>query len=58
MVEQAYQEYKSDPTQMDVRAVQSGMWKYQVDFTNMTQTNIEHFNHTVRDIRRTLVKKI
>jgi len=55
IVEAAYQEYLSDPNQVDVRSVQSGMWCYQVDFTNMTQTNIQHQNHTVRDIRRSLV---
>jgi len=55
IVEAAYQEYLNDPNQIDVRSVQSGMWSYQVDFTNMTQTNIQHENHTVRDIRRTLV---
>ena len=54
IVEQAYQDYKNDPAQVDVRSVKSGMWRYQVDFTNMTQTNIEHANHTVREIRRTL----
>lgn len=55
IVEAAYQDYLHDPAKVDVRAVQSGMWRYMVDFTNMTQTNIQHFNHTVRDIRRTLV---
>ena len=56
VVEAAYQDYLNDPAKVDVRAVQSGMWRYQVDFTNMTQTNIQHFNHTVREIRRTVGK--
>jgi len=55
IVEKAYKDYLADPNQIDVRSVQSGMWAYQVDFTNMTQTNIQHQNHTTRDIRRTLV---
>ena len=37
---------------MDVRAVKSGDFRYQIDFKAMKQTNIEHVNHTVRDIRR------
>jgi len=57
IVEAAYQDYLNDPNQIDVRSVKSGMWAYQVDFTNMTQTNIQHENHTVRDIRRTLVQE-
>jgi len=57
IVEAAYQDYLNDPNQVDVRSVKSGMWAYQVDFTNMTQTNIQHENHTVRDIRRTLVQE-
>jgi len=52
VVEAAYQEYLRDPGMLDVRAVQSGSWRYQVDFVNMQQTNIEHANHTVRKIRR------
>jgi len=51
IVEAAYKDFLSDPG-VDVRSVKSGMWSYQVDFTNMTQTNIQHENHTVRDIRR------
>jgi len=54
IVEAAYQDYLNDPNKIDVRSVKSGMWAYQVDFTNMTQTNIQHENHTVRDIRRAL----
>jgi len=57
IVEAAYQDYLNDPNQVDVRSVKSGMWCYQVDFTNMTQTNIQHENHTVRDIRRSLVQR-
>jgi len=55
VVEAAYQTYLADPNQVDVRSVKSGMWSYQVDFTNMTQTNIQHDNHTVRDIRRSAI---
>jgi len=52
LVESVYQEYLSNPNRVDVNAVQSGQWKYMVDFRNMTQTNIQHENHTVRQIRR------
>ena len=52
LVEQAYQEYIANPGMYDVRAVKSGTWHYQVDFPNNKQTNIEHQNHTQRDIRR------
>jgi hypothetical protein len=51
-VEEAYQDYISNPGMWDVRAVKSGRWHYQVDFPNMKQTNIEHDDHTQRDIRR------
>jgi hypothetical protein len=51
-VEEAYQDYVSNPGMWDVRAVKSGRWHYQVDFPNMKQTNIEHDDHTQRDIRR------
>jgi len=51
VVEAAYQEWLRNPY-TDVRAIKSGDWEYQVDFTNMRQTNIQHENHTQRDIRR------
>jgi len=52
LVEEAYQEYLKNPGMYDVRAVQSGHWKYQVDFVNNIQTNITHNAHTSRTIRR------
>eukprot|EP00727_Mastigamoeba_balamuthi_P006138 m51a1_g2143 putative linker histone h1 and h5 domain containing protein (330) ;mRNA; r:4306-5781 len=52
LVEEEYQKYLADPAMLDVRSVQSGSWAYQVDFVNMKQTNIQHPDHTVRDIRR------
>jgi len=52
LVESVYQEYLGNPNRVDVNAVQSGQWKYMVDFRNLTQTNIQHENHTVRKIRR------
>jgi hypothetical protein len=36
----------------DVRSVKSGEWEYTVDFMNWFQTNIVHFAHKVRSIRR------
>jgi len=55
IVEQCYQEYLKNPNMMDVRAVHSGHWNYQVDFINLKQTNVTHPAHTVRDIRRVAV---
>jgi hypothetical protein len=52
LVEQAYQEYLSNPGMYDVRSVKSGHWHYMVDFVNFKQTNVEHENHTERNIRR------
>jgi len=51
-VEDVYQNYLSNRGDTDVRAVKSGQWEYQVDFMAMKQTNIQHDNHTVRNIRR------
>jgi len=52
LVESVYQDYLSNPRRVDVNAVQSGEWKYMVDFKNMTQQNIQHEKHTTRNIRR------
>ena len=52
LVEAEWQEYVSDPHRRDVRSVKSGQFRYFVDFTLMKQTNVEHPNHTQRDIRR------
>jgi len=51
-VEEVYQNYKSNRGDTDVRAVKSGQWEYMVDFMAMKQTNIQHENHTIRNIRR------
>eukprot|EP00386_Alphamonas_edax_P006987 GDKI01022863.1.p1 GENE.GDKI01022863.1~~GDKI01022863.1.p1 ORF type:complete len:177 (-),score=52.92 GDKI01022863.1:38-568(-) len=51
VVEEAFEEWKSDAI-VDVRAVKSGMYMYQVDFNRMTQQNIDHPAHKVRKIRR------
>jgi hypothetical protein len=51
-IEDVYQKYLANRGDNDVRAVKSGQWEYQVDFMAMKQTNIQHPNHTVRDIRR------
>jgi len=52
VLEGVYQGYLANKGDTDVRAVKSGQWEYQVDFMAMKQTNIQHANHTVRDIRR------
>jgi hypothetical protein len=54
VVDAAFREWEANPY-TDVRSIGSGQWQYQVDFTNMKQTNIQHAAHTQRDIRR--VKK-
>lgn len=51
ILEQVYGEWTHNPD-LSVRAVQSGHWKYKVDFEKMQQTNLEHYAHTVRQIRR------
>lgn len=51
VVEAAYQDWLKNPF-IDVRAVKSGQWKYQVDFNQKTQTNVQHDSHTSRSIRR------
>jgi len=50
--EEVYQKYLLNKGETDVRAVKSGQWEYMVDFVAMKQTNIQHEQHTVRDIRR------
>jgi len=52
VVEEVYQKYLANRGDTDVRAVKSGQWEYMVDFMAMKQTNIQHENHTVRNIRR------
>lgn len=47
IVEQCYQEYVANPHMMDVRAVKSGDWEYQVDFINMKQTSAPPFSMTL-----------
>ncbi len=56
-VEEIYLAYKDNRGGSDVRAVKSGSWEYLVDFMQMKQTNTQHPNHTVRDIRRVENKK-
>jgi hypothetical protein len=51
-VEELYQVYLKDTNLMDVPSIQSGDWRYMVNFKAMTQTNIDHSSHTTREIRR------
>lgn len=51
-VEEVYLAYLAHRGDTDVRAVKSGNWEYMVDFMAMKQTNIQHENHTIRNIRR------
>jgi len=53
-VEEVYQGYLANRGNSDVRAVKSGQWEYMVDFMALKQTNIQHENHTIRNIRRVL----
>jgi predicted DNA-binding WGR domain protein len=50
-VEQLYHEYTSNP-RYSQRHIDSGIFTYNVDLANMTQTNTKHSNHTTRRIRR------
>jgi poly [ADP-ribose] polymerase len=50
-VERLYTEHTNNP-QFNERTVDSGMWTYTVNLTQMIQTNIKHENHTSRRIRR------
>jgi hypothetical protein len=51
VVETAYQDWLGNSF-VDVRAVKSGAWIYQVDFNKMQQMNAQHHDHTVRQIKR------
>lgn len=54
-VEKTYQLYEKEKATgriIDVRAVRSGAWAYQIDFRQFTQQNIQHAAHTIRSIRR------
>jgi hypothetical protein len=51
-VEEIFLRYKENRGDTDVRAIKSGDWEYQVDFLSFKQTNIQHENHRIRDIRR------
>jgi len=55
VVEAAYQDWLQNPA-TDVRAVKSGEWQYQVDFNLKEQVNVQHEQHTVRKVRRTVVE--
>eukprot|EP00331_Platyophrya_macrostoma_P001655 CAMPEP_0176419228 /NCGR_PEP_ID=MMETSP0127-20121128/7925_1 /TAXON_ID=938130 /ORGANISM="Platyophrya macrostoma, Strain WH" /LENGTH=170 /DNA_ID=CAMNT_0017799671 /DNA_START=105 /DNA_END=617 /DNA_ORIENTATION=- len=50
-VERAYASWLVDP-HIDVRSVHSGDWDYMVDFNMMTQQNVRHHAHKVRQIQR------
>ena len=51
LVEKAYSSWRINP-EIDVRAVSSGDWAYQVDFNKMSQTNVRHNAHKTRKIQR------
>lgn len=51
VVETAYQDWLKNKF-VDVRAVKSGVWIYQIDFNKMEQMNAQHAAHTIRKIRR------
>ena len=52
IVEDHWQQYIQNRAMNDVRSVKSGEWEYMVDFMNWKQTNVQHQNHKVRNIRR------
>lgn len=51
IVESVYDEWQGN-ADMLVRFVKSGTYTYKVDFNLMTQTNMDHPNHTCRPVRR------
>jgi hypothetical protein len=53
-IESVYPGYLANQgdTDTSVRSVKSGDWEYQVDFMAMKQTNTQHEDHKIRDIRR------
>lgn len=52
IVEGAHAEFVANPERnFNVRSVQSGTFCYQVDFSEMKQTNVTHPNRTQRQIR-------
>lgn len=55
VVEAAYQDWLGNKF-VDVRAVKSGQWIYQVDFAKFEQMNAQHPAHTVRQIQRVVSK--
>lgn len=61
VVEDLYQTYVVNKNKtMGIRFVDSGTWTYKVDLTdpkNFTQTNVKHHAHTMRRIRRVVMKK-
>eukprot|EP01114_Cavostelium_apophysatum_P014064 TRINITY_DN3546_c0_g1_i4.p1 TRINITY_DN3546_c0_g1~~TRINITY_DN3546_c0_g1_i4.p1 ORF type:complete len:247 (-),score=57.76 TRINITY_DN3546_c0_g1_i4:84-824(-) len=52
LVEEIFLKYLGNKGDTDVRAVKSGQWEYMVDFIALKQTNIQHENHRIRNIRR------
>lgn len=50
-MERFHSQFKANPD-MGPRYVFSGSWNYEVDFVRMQQTNVDHPNHTTRQIRR------
>jgi hypothetical protein len=55
-VEAHFAEYSRNPGRWDIRSVDSGNFKYLVDFRQMRQTNIIHKDHTERPVRRIVVR--
>ena len=51
VVEAAYNDWLGNKF-VDVRAVKSGQWIYQIDFAKFEQTNAQHPAHTVRKVQR------
>jgi len=57
VVDFAYKDWRRNPA-VNVRAIKSGTYTYSVNFNKMEQTNIEHYNHTKRTIRRVVFKAL
>jgi WWE domain len=54
-LEAAYQDYVQHPaSSVSYATIRSDDWGYRIDFPTMTQTNVEHQNHTQRKVQRRL----
>lgn len=54
-VEQVYSAWKRDSQNPATVDIDMGKYRYRVDLAQMTQENLSHENHRIRQIRRIMV---